>query len=214
VDTTFVFEDVYLYDNIANSNSVGRFHMPYPFDFDNFNITIPESSGILVFGGSGRLLLHDRHFGPQLLLSSVTSSLFYLYRSSLDIINCTFDSIRSVSGTVILRVENNQNGEVVISNCTFENVSSLGDWSVFNCLRPYLFSIAGCTFTNGMARSGAVFYCLAPNQLMMTQCLFKGNYDTLGHMLFFLESSVVVKIEKCRFASNGRNGTNMVLMTI
>jgi hypothetical protein len=213
-DTTFVLEDVHIYDNIAESNSVGRFHIPYPFDFDDFNLTINKSRGILGFGGTGRLILHGWHFGPQILLSSTTTSLFYIYRSSVAIFNCTFDSVRSSYHTAVLRVENNMNGEVVISNCTFENVTCPGDWTVFCVLQPYLFSITNCRFSNGTARYGAVFYCRTPNQLLLTECLFEGNYDTYGHLLFYIENPALSQIEKCRFVSNGRNGTNMGLMMI
>jgi hypothetical protein len=214
VTTTLVFEDVHIYDNIAESNAVGRFQMPYPFDFDDFNITINESCGILTFGGTGPLILHDRHFGPRLLLSTLRSALFVLSYSSIDIINCTFDSVRSTSNTAILWVENYLAGEVFIANCTFENVSCPGEWSCVYATRPDLVTIADCTFSHGSARYGAILYTGLPSIFIMTSCLVVANYDTYGHGLFLIDSRGVVKIEKCRFISNGLPGTHMSLMII
>jgi hypothetical protein len=212
--TSFTMHHFRLYDNIADSRTVGSFSIPDPFDFDEFDIRFNESYSILQFEAIGKLIIHDHHFGPRLLLSSQYFSMFSIYRSSIEISNCSFDSIRALGGAAIIMADNSNAGTVVISGCTFENVSSTGQGGCIYATYLSLTSLTNSSFSHCSGQSGGVLYSARSADLDLIRCAFESNRATVNGAVFVVDNGIRWTIEECRFLYNGQNGSGISLWVV
>jgi hypothetical protein len=229
---SLTFDNFSLYDNTAESLSVGSMCLPRSFDFDEFDLKIDNSRCILRFDGSGKLLLHDHSFSQLFLLSPNPSSLFHFYGTSVGVINCTFDSIRSNFATTIIHFPGiddywNDHGEGAISvSDTILRVFEMTHFRVYCSLTIGLFR-GDCSSTipapedRGTCfslirpvvagREAVIAYSYRLDDINFTRCTFESNAATSGCSILLMDERGRFNIETCRFRFNGRNGTGSEL---